>query len=219
MVSGTPWLHFTPGKDPVPILQEAWLAPEPVWTGGKSRPHRDSIPDRPSRSSVAIPTELPGPTCCSIILKKCRGDGLDFDLVLERHLFEFPATFSIRSVQRVILCHILFVFAVTASPPVGQGLLIHEVYRSHTTTHHCRWNSSGRVIGFLQRPLPDNTQHSQTNIHALRGIRTHITAGERPQTYHILIELNLIVVSTHAHTHTHTQWRVLFTKHLYNKPH
>ena len=27
---------------------------------GKSRPHRDSIPDRPSRSSVAIPTELPG---------------------------------------------------------------------------------------------------------------------------------------------------------------
>ena len=33
----------------------------PVWTGGESRPHRDSIPDRPDRSSVAIPTELPGP--------------------------------------------------------------------------------------------------------------------------------------------------------------
>jgi len=28
---------------------------------GKSRPHRDSIPDRPARSAVAIPTELPGP--------------------------------------------------------------------------------------------------------------------------------------------------------------
>jgi len=26
--------------------------------GGKSRPHRDSILDRPTRSSVAIPTEL-----------------------------------------------------------------------------------------------------------------------------------------------------------------
>jgi len=24
------------------------------------------------------------------------------------------------------------------SPPVGQGLLLHEVSRSHTTTHHCR---------------------------------------------------------------------------------
>jgi len=28
---------------------------------GKSRPRRDSIPDRPARSSVAIPTELPDP--------------------------------------------------------------------------------------------------------------------------------------------------------------
>ena len=50
-----------PGKDPVPILQEAGWAPWQVWTGGKSRPHRDSIPDRPARSSVAIQTELPGP--------------------------------------------------------------------------------------------------------------------------------------------------------------
>ena len=51
----------TPGKDPVPIVLEAGRSPGPVWTGGKSRPHRDSIPDRPARSSVAIPTELPGP--------------------------------------------------------------------------------------------------------------------------------------------------------------
>jgi len=39
-----------PGKDPVPIVQEAGWAPRPVWTGGKSRPHRDSIPDRHARS-------------------------------------------------------------------------------------------------------------------------------------------------------------------------
>jgi len=61
MVSSTPWPHFTPGKDPVPILQEAGCTPGPVWKGEKSRPHRDSIPDRPARSSVAISTELPGP--------------------------------------------------------------------------------------------------------------------------------------------------------------
>jgi len=59
--SVTPRPLFTPAKDPVPIVQEARWAPGPVWTGGKSRPHRDSIPDRPARSSVAIPTELPGP--------------------------------------------------------------------------------------------------------------------------------------------------------------
>ena len=50
MVSSTPRPHFTSGKDAVPILQEAGWASGPVWTGGKSRPHRDSIPDRPARS-------------------------------------------------------------------------------------------------------------------------------------------------------------------------
>ena len=50
VVSSMPWLHFTPGKDPVPILQEAGWAPGPVWMGRKSRPRRDSIPDHPARS-------------------------------------------------------------------------------------------------------------------------------------------------------------------------
>jgi hypothetical protein len=31
----------------------------------------------------------------------------------------------------------VFFFGATA-PPVGHGPLIHEVYRSHTTTHHIR---------------------------------------------------------------------------------
>ena len=61
LVSSTPRPHSTAGKDPVPIVQEAGWAPGPVWAGGKSRPYRDSIPDLPARSSVAIPTELPGP--------------------------------------------------------------------------------------------------------------------------------------------------------------
>ena len=50
VVSSTPRPHFTPGKDLVPILQEAGWTPGPVWTGGKSRPHRDSIPDHPACS-------------------------------------------------------------------------------------------------------------------------------------------------------------------------
>ena len=67
-----------------------------------------------------------------------------------------------------------FLFAVALRPIVGHGLLIPEVSRSHTTMHHSRQDSSGRVISSSQRPLPDNTQHSQqTNIHAPGGIRTH----------------------------------------------
>ena len=52
VVSSTPRPHFTPGRGPVPILQEAGWAPGPVWTGGKSRPQRDSIPDRPARKEL-----------------------------------------------------------------------------------------------------------------------------------------------------------------------
>ena len=50
VVRSTPRALVTPGKDPVPILQEAGWAPEPVWTGGKFRPHRDWILDRSARS-------------------------------------------------------------------------------------------------------------------------------------------------------------------------
>jgi len=42
--------------DPVSILQEAGWAPGPVWTGGKSRPQWDSIPDGPARSQSLILT-------------------------------------------------------------------------------------------------------------------------------------------------------------------
>ena len=74
-------------------------------------------------------------------------------------------------------CHNLPIFVclfLARKSPVGQGLLIHEVSRSHTTTHHGRWDDSGRVITSSQRPLPDNTQHSQqTDIHAPGWIRNH----------------------------------------------
>jgi hypothetical protein len=58
-----PGRNLPPGKKPVPILQEAGWDPGPVWKGGKSRPHRDLIPERLPRSSVAIPTELPAHIC------------------------------------------------------------------------------------------------------------------------------------------------------------
>jgi len=60
VVSNTPRPHFTPGKDPVPIAQEAGWDPGPVWMDEKYLSHWDSTPDRPARSAVAIPTELPG---------------------------------------------------------------------------------------------------------------------------------------------------------------
>ena len=67
----------------------------------------------------------------------------------------------------------LFVF-LARQPPVSYGLFILDVSRSLTRTHHTRYDSAWRVITSSQRPLPDNTQHSQhTNIHAPGGILTH----------------------------------------------
>jgi hypothetical protein len=41
---------FTPGKDPVPILQEAGWAPGPVWTGAENLALTGiRSPDRPAR--------------------------------------------------------------------------------------------------------------------------------------------------------------------------
>jgi len=63
-VSSTPRPQFTPGKDPVPILQEAGWTPGPVWTGGKSRPNRYSIPDSPDRSQSLHRLGYPAHTAC-----------------------------------------------------------------------------------------------------------------------------------------------------------
>jgi hypothetical protein len=38
VVNSTPQPHFTPGKDPVPIVQEAGWAPEPVWSAENLAP-------------------------------------------------------------------------------------------------------------------------------------------------------------------------------------
>jgi hypothetical protein len=68
-VSVTPRPLFTHGKDPVAIVQEAWWAPGPVWTGAENfAPTGIRSPDRPARNSVAIPTELPGPFSLVLII-------------------------------------------------------------------------------------------------------------------------------------------------------
>ena len=47
------------GKARYPVQEAGW-APGPFRTGGKSRPHRDSIVQTVAQS-LAIPTELPSP--------------------------------------------------------------------------------------------------------------------------------------------------------------
>jgi hypothetical protein len=52
VVSVTPRPLFTPGKDPVPIVQEVRWAPGPVWTGAENfAPNGIRSPDRPALSN------------------------------------------------------------------------------------------------------------------------------------------------------------------------
>jgi hypothetical protein len=60
------------------------------------------------------------------------------------------------------------IFFMAQQPVLGQDFTI-----TLSETHHTQYDSSGRVISPTQRPLPDNTQHSQEiDTHAPSGIRT-----------------------------------------------
>jgi len=79
VVSSTPRPHFTPEKNTVPVLQEAGWAPVPVWTGGKSRPRRDSISDRPARSQSLYRLSYPAHILLLLVhLSIWEHDWLDF---------------------------------------------------------------------------------------------------------------------------------------------
>ena len=59
-------------------------------------------------------------------------------------------------------------------PNMCHSLLIHDISRSNTTTHHSQYDSSEQVNSSSQRILPDNTQHSlKISIHALSRIQAH----------------------------------------------
>jgi hypothetical protein len=54
--------RFTPGNDPVRIVQEAGWAPGPVWTAAENlSPTGIRSPDRPARSELLCRLSYPGP--------------------------------------------------------------------------------------------------------------------------------------------------------------
>jgi hypothetical protein len=78
---------------------------------------------------------------------------------------------------------VLLLFCHVSAVLFGLSLL-YEIPRLHSQTHHTPLASSGGVISPSQRPLPDNTQHSQEKISMLTsGFEPSIPACERPQTH------------------------------------
>ena len=75
MVSRTPRPFFTTGKYPLLIVQEAGWAPEPVWTGGKTRPTGMRSSDRPARSQSLYRLSYPAHKCDAEPYTKFNEDG------------------------------------------------------------------------------------------------------------------------------------------------
>jgi len=70
-VSVTPRPLFTPGKDPIPIVQEPGWAPGPVWTGAENLvPTGIRSPDRPTCSQSLYRLSYPAHNSCRLYVKK-----------------------------------------------------------------------------------------------------------------------------------------------------
>jgi len=65
---------YPPGKTRrYPFYRSLGGPPGPVWTGGKSRPHRDSIPDSPARSQSLYRLSYRAHTTINLLFLKQRG--------------------------------------------------------------------------------------------------------------------------------------------------
>jgi hypothetical protein len=104
-----------------------------------------------------------------------------FSLLRIKGLYMFPALLAhpqeVLHKRHLVYCvHVMSVIIFSGSaaqrglwPPRSWGFLI-----THNDAPQSVGHSFGRVISQSQRPLPDNTQHSQqTNIHDPGGIQTH----------------------------------------------
>ena len=142
---------------------------------------------------------------------------------------QFRSICSLRDVCWLYLWESLFILA--QQPPVGQGLLAHEVSTSHTTTHHIRYMAcvlcavqstahntldewSGR-----RRNLRTHNTHNRQNTMPPVGFEPIISAGERPQTARplgsaplgewddvILKEQHSTLIPYHQPVHFHSIW-------------
>jgi hypothetical protein len=78
-------------------------------------------------------------------------------------------------------CRGLLLHLLTLNVSLSRSL---SLTHTHTHTHtHTRHHSSERVISSLQRPLPENTQHSQETSMPPVGLEPAIPASEPLQTY------------------------------------
>jgi len=73
-----------------------------------------------------------------------------------------------------------FLSSLALRPNAGYIFLIHEIYRSHTMTHHALVWTSDQL--FAETSTWQHTTLTETDIHDLAGFELTISASEQPQT-------------------------------------
>ena len=93
---------FTPGKDPVPIVQEAGWAPGLVWTGRKSRSTGIRSPDCPLYHSKIHKSYL---ISCSNLMPHFFITFITFPYMFRETLCSSSGGFIVYIQHLVLLCH------------------------------------------------------------------------------------------------------------------
>jgi hypothetical protein len=100
-------------------------------------------------------------------------------------------TFLKELTEKIIYIYIYIYIYILGynSPTRARAALLLRFLGRHTVTLHIRQDSSRQGIGQSQRPLPDNTQHSQKlSVHASDGIRARNSskrAAPDPRVRHL----------------------------------
>ena len=133
------------GKYPIPIVQEARWAPGPVWTGGKSRPHRDSIPDRPSRSQslyrLSYPAHLRFMYVIEIIFRPSNGPYQVTPVCVKRAAMGALSARSSKSLATSFarfhlyaFCNVRVDLSFSHFTPSGTRFIFHTIFEAFTVT-------------------------------------------------------------------------------------
>jgi hypothetical protein len=145
--STTPRLLSTPGKDPVPIVQEAGWAPGSVWTGAQNLASTGiRSAERSARSQSLYRLSYPGPLFYERILQNAQSDYQDKPLGFIRLIYfldtgRFDMYWSAGFVIAISMYYVTwgyYYYLWLCSPARAIASSSHEVSWSNTTTRHSR---------------------------------------------------------------------------------
>ena len=173
-VSDTPRLLFTPGKDPVPILQEAVWAPGPVWTGAENLAPPEFDPRTIQPIASGYTDFATRPTFRQSNITKL------WNMCNNSRAWDSAERNSM-CLRRVLLCH---------SRQTESTRQIIRLHRSHNYTNHTITQISTAKLSSNIQPTTVNTRHIL--IYQCKYLQLYTCAQKSPVSHHPTWQLHHI---------------------------